>query len=1208
MPSLFLVEKKAPAQTAQLTGPPDAEQRASALDIRQSWVVEAPAGSGKTGLLMQRFLKLLADPEVTEPEQVMAITFTIKATAELLERVLLQLAAATSNTPTTNAFDAQTRTLAMAVQARGWDLLNQPQRLRIRTIDSVCAEIARSLPVLSGAGGQLQPIPDASPLYREAASRTFLQLGGSNSALNDALRMLLLHRDGNLGDCERLLAEMLQWRDQWGELIPLSGAALTDEALDETILPRLERALDRAICVGLTQLATSIPADVLDTLARLAAEMGHADGYKSEPSPIALCKSLAAAPGETAEHLAHWRALIHLLTTSTNTWRKERGLTGRNLQFDYDRKLHHPRLVAILNDLAHRDDLLVAFERVKTLPPSTYPADQWKVARALFRILRHALLELQLVFAARGECDFTELSLLARTALSLDERGDDLAAALGMRLQHLLVDEMQDTSTSQYELIERLTQGWDGQSQTVFLVGDPKQSIYLFRQARVERFVRTMRSGYLGELPVQALRLTANFRSQRSLVEQVNEDFGRVFPSATTSDRPEDVPFAAADPTRAATDTEARVWHTHALPAGLAAPDAANVRREQAREDAAAIRKIAADWRARPLPGGRMKPWTIGVLVRSRNHLTNIVAALKEPDDAGETIPFRAVDIDPLADRQEVLDLFALTRALLHPADRVAWLAILRAPWCGLALADLHLLAGGDDRSFAQTSIANLIEERGDLLTPDGGQRLERLWLVMQAAAGQRARLTTAQWVERAWRSLGGDTWLDAQATANALRYLQLLDELEAEAGFVDLAQLESRLKRLYAAPAVTPGAVDLMTIHGAKGLEWDVVIVPALERKGQASRGRLLTWLELDSGDDEAALIIPAPIASRGGDSGELNAWIRSIETAREAAERKRLFYVAATRAREELHLFASPGTTKDGAISPASDSLLRAAWPAAEPHFVAAASSNAPFVLPEIEEEDFGLALAAAEDAEELPASRPAPLLHRLPSAISMSARFAALRPLAFDTDETAEQSAPERAFARPEGSFSARAFGNAVHAFIEVLAKRIGAGETCVSLKSDLPRWMPRIAAILRGESLPPAMVERLTQRVLSALTNMLSDPIGQWVLAAHSDAASERALTTWDSERRATIRLDRIFRAGSAPHAPGDECLWIVDFKTTTHGREGVEAFLLQEREKYEPQMTAYTRALSATGQDVGSMRTMLYYPLLSAHTWWVPATS
>jgi len=202
----------------------DAEARRLALDIRRSFIVEAPAGSGKTGLLIQRFLKLLADPNVTAPEQVLAITFTKKATAEMRDRVLAQLEAAERNAPVSEAaFDQDTRSFALAVLDRDrqleWSLLTQPARLRIRTIDSLCAEIARMLPVLSGSGGRLSPTEQAQPLYREAARRTLLLLGGSDRTLHQAIREVLLHRDGNLSDCEQLIADMLGLRDQWGELI-----------------------------------------------------------------------------------------------------------------------------------------------------------------------------------------------------------------------------------------------------------------------------------------------------------------------------------------------------------------------------------------------------------------------------------------------------------------------------------------------------------------------------------------------------------------------------------------------------------------------------------------------------------------------------------------------------------------------------------------------------------------------------------------------------------------------------------------------------------------------------------------------------------------------------------------------------------------------------------------------------------------------------
>jgi ATP-dependent helicase/nuclease subunit A len=153
---------------------PDAEARAEALDITRSFLVEAPAGSGKTGLLIQRFLKLLA--AVDDPAEVLAITFTRKATSEMLERVLAQLSAAAAATEAANDFDRATRQLAEAVLARdaqlGWKLLDNPGRFNIRTIDSLSQQIAGALPVLSGSGGAQSPTEDPMSLYREAARRT----------------------------------------------------------------------------------------------------------------------------------------------------------------------------------------------------------------------------------------------------------------------------------------------------------------------------------------------------------------------------------------------------------------------------------------------------------------------------------------------------------------------------------------------------------------------------------------------------------------------------------------------------------------------------------------------------------------------------------------------------------------------------------------------------------------------------------------------------------------------------------------------------------------------------------------------------------------------------------------------------------------------------------------------------------------------------
>jgi ATP-dependent helicase/nuclease subunit A len=277
---------------------------------------------------------------------------------------------------------------------------------------------------------------------------------------------------------------------------------------------------------------------------------------------------------------------------------------------------------------------------------------------------------------------------------------------------------MQDTSTIQYELIELLTQEWDQKSQTVFLVGDPKQSIYLFRQARVERFVRTMREQRLGDLPVECLHLTANFRSQAKLVEVFNTDFPLLFPGTEHAGTPGELPYTAADAvsTNAYSDVGVQ-WHTRIIEGKKNSPEAEVEMRNWLKEEAKQVRVIAKQWRARPLPEGRTRPWSIAVLVQARRHLVDIVAALKE-DDGDGPIPFSAIKIDELARRQEVMDLHALTRALLHPADRAAWLAVLRAPWCGLSLVDLHAVAGGDDPLLASRRLPALMEERAARCRP----------------------------------------------------------------------------------------------------------------------------------------------------------------------------------------------------------------------------------------------------------------------------------------------------------------------------------------------------------------------------------------------------------------------------------------------------------------------------------------------------------
>ncbi len=183
------VAERAAERAAAAAMEAEAATRATALDPVRSFIVEAPAGSGKTELLTQRFLRLLATVEL--PEQIVAITFTRKAAAEMRQRVVDTLRAAANGTPELPPHRQASLTLARAVLeragAKSWALLEQSQRLRILTIDALNTSLARQLPVLTSGIVSLELTEDADSLYRRAARGT-LEALADDSSLGDSLR------------------------------------------------------------------------------------------------------------------------------------------------------------------------------------------------------------------------------------------------------------------------------------------------------------------------------------------------------------------------------------------------------------------------------------------------------------------------------------------------------------------------------------------------------------------------------------------------------------------------------------------------------------------------------------------------------------------------------------------------------------------------------------------------------------------------------------------------------------------------------------------------------------------------------------------------------------------------------------------------------------------------------------------------------------
>jgi ATP-dependent exoDNAse (exonuclease V) beta subunit len=1189
-------------------GPHDAAARLAACDVEQSWIVEAPAGSGKTELLMQRFLRLLA--RVEQPEQVLAITFTRKAAAEMRDRILESLRNARRDVHPSAAHALHTREFARQAlendERRGWNLTTQPQRLNIRTIDSLCSSITARLPVLSRLGAAMRPVENTTELYMQAAQQTLEEMGGQDPRLQNAARTLLSHLDNKLEKGVRILADMLATRDQWGHVFPIDRQ-LSDEELDRIIEDRFEKTLQQTITEHLQAYTDSIP----ETSWKKIFALGHHAAKNLEGSEYDNCfrplLESPAVPVRNAAYLPEWQSAALVLVRSDNTWWRKPGGIKKSIGFLVNTQ-EKEDLQALLTFFEAQDATLPSLQQLRSLPPARYTTQQKEILRAGLLLLRRAVAHLKITFAHTGKTDFVEIALAAKDALSAG--ADNLADVFGTAIQHLLVDEMQDTSITQFELFSKLVESWDGHSQTVFLVGDPKQSIYRFRNVEVKLFERARREG-LGGIHLQPIQLSSNFRSHQSLVNETNAIFTQIFENGIASDG---ISFTASDAAHREPATQRIFWHPAIVPAKpkkgdiiedeALPPDTGDLRMVEARNVCDAIELH----RSHAGPGEQ--PPSIAVLVRARTHAHAILAEMRR-----RNIPYRAVEMDNLSDRQALLDLLTIARCLLHPADRIAWLAALRAPWCGLSLADLLALCGNDDPSQNTKTVLELFRERGEQLSLDGQQRARRTVEILQAALQSSAHERFSLLVERAWRTLGGPECISAAEAAGVTDFFRMLERME-EAGPLTARALQQEMKKLHASPMSSGDApVEVLTLFKAKGLEWDVVLMPGLHRQPPNDDRRLIEWVEqiedAKISSEESDSILLAPIRHTADEEDAVSRWIRSIRAERDRAEQKRLLYVGCTRARQAVHLFGEAATEHTGEIKPpGKDSLLHTAWPVAQEIFsnhAAQSQTSAPAQIiemplpgttgPGIVDD---LAAAAASDApnkiklsnfQRVPSTwQPAmpPDLHLLPTAAAESA-----------------EDAP--AFQRPQGSWRARVFGTVLHAFLNPLADRLRCG-TDDAPDSALQSFAQPIVLQLRREGFSADEAKSESKRILNALHQTANDATGRWLLTApaflpgHGNGF-EVPLTTIQKSGLRSVRIDRMFLAGAAPMENGDQFLWIVDFKTAACGADQIEEFLREEQALYRPQLEEYAGAVRAVFPTHPPIRLGLYYPLLRQFRWW-----
>lgn len=1108
----------------------DYRERKLALDPTQSFIVQAPAGSGKTELLIQRFLTLLQ--HVKMPEEILAITFTKKAANEMRARVLNALKQAQTEKEPKSEHAKLTWQLARRALARdqalNWNLIDNPNQLHIKTIDALCAYLTKQLPLLAHFGSTPSIADQPVILYREAVLEVLTHLE-ENVKWSHSIAFLLTHLDNDLNKLHDLLVDLLAKRDQWLPYIHLD--------LDANEIRReLEDSLQAVISESLHHVHELFPkalASPLLEVARVAADHLSTTGIAS---PILACRDLLKLPGTTSSHLEAWLGLTSLLLTKDFLFRKKFdksiGFIPLNQLKNAEEKQTQiamkAQLAEIIKKLALNETLREALEAIFYLPKPHYDEAQWEILRHLFQVLKIIAAQLRVVFQQRGQIDFIENAQAALTALGNDDRPTDLALALDYQIRHILIDEFQDTSITQYQLLEKLIYGWEpDDGRTLFVVGDPMQSIYRFRKAEVGLFIRMMQSG-IGELHLTPLKLSVNFRSTEKIVEWNNAIFKALFP------KKDDM-------------TAGAVSYSPSTAKGVSDEPSTIVLKglQNGNElsQANCIVDIINEIKAHQ-PDER-----IAILVRSRSHLNTLIPALKKA-----AIPFTAIDIDPLAERQCIHDLLSLTCAMLHPSDRIAWLAILRAPWCGLSLEDLTMIAKEPDISiWEQLENPSILKQ----LSPRGQNTLQRILPILKTTLAERNRTSLRCWVESTWSLLGGPACLDDIADLNdAHTFFTLLDEFTFHNPLIDLDQLKEKIKALYANPQQDAQTLQIMTVHTAKGLEFDTVILPHLERGTRSDDKTLLSWLERPLADDQVALLL-APIHATGTDQDPIYNYIYREHRSKSDLEMDRLLYVATTRAKKHLYLLFN---IED---KPVHGSFLDKLWGYCEKR------TDEILISSETSQSDHII---------EKPKS-----IKRLTEAW--------VNPVQLYSPKNIICHQQQNGFRL--GDPLPIALGIVIHRILQQLS--LHTIDWWIN-QSQANRF-EYITCQLMQVGLPKQLLSQALTKTDEAIQTTISDERGKWILKSHRDEKSEFAITTVINNRVENLIIDRTF-------IDEEGICWIIDYKTSTLSHQDLETFLQKEQKKYLQKMHLYYQAL----QEIQScpIRLGLYFPAISAWRSWDPS--
>ncbi|MFP3868466.1 MAG: UvrD-helicase domain-containing protein [Desulfobacteraceae bacterium] len=1118
----------------------DSPVRRLVLEPGQSFHLEAPAGSGKTTQLVARFLTLLA--RVNHPAEILVLTFNRQAAGEVKIRVFeLLWQTCTSKSAKTESEEELHLLADQARQAHPGEMLLTPDLLPVMTFHSFCHQLVCQAPYEAGVWPGVNLIEDEEQGWLryqalELMRRALLDQPGDHP-VRQALVNRLLRLDNHWPRLVRELSDLIGRRDLLGDFLGLARLSQDADKYQQAMQERLEFLVLR----DLDSLQTAFAATPLgQQWPNFWQHLRGAGAGAASQLPVEL-------PGPGLEGLADWQAVAVTLLTKEGKPRKNWG--PKNGFYTGFKNTKWAELIQTLPSEA-----VDWLHRCRTWSLVASSPGEVAALHDLVLLLSQAIATYEQLCRERQVLDFIALEQGAlRLFNTLDP--NDLMLQWDQRLKHLLVDEFQDTSQNQHDLLCRIISDWQaGDGRTLFVVGDPKQSIYGWRKARVQFFIQAahgLRCPDQTRFPLQPQLLTTNFRSTRALITWVNDLFER---SVMTSPDPgvDEVRFHAAT---SKPDAAPGVLPELAL-FGM------EVENHQPRQAEAGWLAYQVKQRLRSLP----EQERIGILLFTRTHLRHYLEALQQAK-----VPVKVREGLWLSDDPLVPYLLNLTQALVRPQDDLAWVGVLRSPW---ARQDLDSLAAIAQQPPVRWWDKLRCHAGRPSCTPELEDLVRSLEQARQQVGRQPLAVIVTELLNRgpAWAGmarLGG-----AAGVANVRKYLELLGQAESGLPEATLERTAFLLENAFqpADPRANRAPVEMMTVHAAKGLEFNQVFIPFLDWDplGRIRREPPPFLLEQLPDSRVQALALAKPYHQERQNALYERLW--KLRQGRILAEARRLFYVAVTRAQQNLFLSAVVKIDPQGRLKPAPDTPW--GWIQRHEGLAGLEARQLPSSLPS------GLSLyldpVAGDSAGEpdSPATVPEPLDFQpepVPYQIITPSSLVSLQPSGTKAGMDFLENHPVN-----------KARGEVIHRLLARLAQ----GEPLPDHKA--------VAASLYGLGINAEAVSSLAQEILDEVTVACQEPFLAYLLRSdYPQSWTEWALE--DCPQPGQIRrgqIDRLIFDGSQ--------WWLVDYKTARPAAgESVPEFLAREAEKYRPQLVAYQAMAAQTLglANAGQIRLALYYTAL-----------